>query len=340
MEPANPSPFSNLPIEIALIVFTYAAKPTFSQEEKYDDKNPYSTAVSLCLVSQLVRRTILPEFLHTILLRRPNSVNMFENALRMQKAYAEKESDLVFDYISAIKRMWIDDLSYRGNSQFSQDMDVLVPVILATPALAINSYQLLRVMHSVQNAWDFYTGPNVSGHSPFPGKPKSLTLTDLDVNSTLFHSILRGFIFLTWITHITCLADLQGASNSFCDTHRGLLSPEHPLRIWIRAIPWAWMKDLETFSIVYPHLTAHYDNNSYIDRTRGVDVHVERFTVPAAPYKQNPPNSRSWMAVLRSVKDKKKVLDGLSFKVARDQTHLTQVLCSWDKAWASGLIDG
>jgi len=100
------------------------------------------------------------------------------------------------------------------------------------------------------------------------------------------------------------------------------------------------MKDLETFSIVYPHLTAHYDNNSYIDRTRGVDVHVERFTVPAAPYKQNPPNSRSWMAVLRSVKDKKKVLDGLSFKVARDQTHLTQVLCSWDKAWASGLIDG
>lgn len=110
MEPANPSPFSNLPIEIALIVFTYAAKPTFSQEEKYDDKNPYSTAVSLCLVSQLVRRTILPEFLHTILLRRPNSVNMFENALRMQKAYAEKESDLVFDYISAIKRMWIDDL--------------------------------------------------------------------------------------------------------------------------------------------------------------------------------------------------------------------------------------
>jgi len=156
----------NLPIEIALIVFTYAAKPTFSQEEKYDDKNPYSTAVSLCLVSQLVRRTILPEFLHTILLRRPNSVNMFENALRMQKAYAEKESDLVFDYISAIKRMWIDDLSYRGNSQFSQDMDVLVPVILATPALAINSYQLLRVMHSVQNAWDFYTGPNISMSTP------------------------------------------------------------------------------------------------------------------------------------------------------------------------------
>ncbi|KAG1788651.1 uncharacterized protein HD556DRAFT_1190612, partial [Suillus plorans] len=89
---------SDLPIEIALIVLTYAAKPTFSQEEKYDDKNPYSTAVSLCLVSRLVRRAILPELLQTILLRRPCGMNMFANALCMQKAYAEKESDLVFDY--------------------------------------------------------------------------------------------------------------------------------------------------------------------------------------------------------------------------------------------------
>ncbi|KAG2102825.1 uncharacterized protein F5147DRAFT_286566, partial [Suillus discolor] len=206
MEPAIRFTISDLPIEIALIVLTYAAKPTFSQEEKYDDKNPYSTAVSLCLVSRLVRRTILPEFLHTILLRRPNSVNMFENALRVQKAYAEKESDLVFDYISAIKRLWIDDSSYLRNFPFDQDMGVLVPVILATLALAINSYQLLCVMDRVQNAWDFHTGPNASGHSPFPGKPKSLTLTRLNVNAKVFHNILRGLIFPTWVTHITCLA--------------------------------------------------------------------------------------------------------------------------------------
>ncbi|KAG1786685.1 uncharacterized protein HD556DRAFT_1505250, partial [Suillus plorans] len=287
--------FSNLPIEIALIVLTYAAKPTFSQEEKYDDKNPYSTAVSLCLVSRLVRRTILPELLHTILLRRPYSVNMFANALRMQKAYAEKESDLVFDYISTIKRVWIDDscnypvdtndfyIAYRsGNSQFDQNMDVLVPVILATPALAINSYQLLRVMESVQNAWDFYTDRNISRHSSFPGKPKSLTLTGLDVNCKILHDICGGFIFLTWITRITCLIDLEADSNSFCDTSRGLRSPEHPLRNWICVTPWAWLKNLETFSIFDPHLTAPCDNDSHIDHTRGVDVHVERLTLPTS----------------------------------------------------------
>ncbi|KAG2352985.1 hypothetical protein BDR07DRAFT_1615306, partial [Suillus spraguei] len=92
MEPAIRFRFSDLPREIALMVFKYAAEPTFSQKEEYADKNPYATALSLCLVSRLVRRTILPEFLHTISLRRCLSLKMFANALLMQKAYAEKKA--------------------------------------------------------------------------------------------------------------------------------------------------------------------------------------------------------------------------------------------------------
>jgi hypothetical protein len=52
-------PFSVLPVEIALMIFKYAAKPMFSQKEEYKDKNPYANALSLCLVSRLVRLTVL-----------------------------------------------------------------------------------------------------------------------------------------------------------------------------------------------------------------------------------------------------------------------------------------
>ncbi|KAG2356988.1 hypothetical protein BDR07DRAFT_410761 [Suillus spraguei] len=60
----------DLPLELALLVLKYAAESTFSQKEKYAEKNPYADAISLCRVSRLVRRTVLPELLHTVSLRR------------------------------------------------------------------------------------------------------------------------------------------------------------------------------------------------------------------------------------------------------------------------------
>ncbi|KAG1786697.1 uncharacterized protein HD556DRAFT_1192886, partial [Suillus plorans] len=230
-------PFSDLPTEIILTICKDAAQPTFSQREKYDMKNPYSTALSLCLVSRLVRRIILPDFLHTILLRRHHSLKKFANALFIQKAYAEKESDLFFDYTSAIQRMWIsnsfDYFVYAearppNNSSFlfslakyfcsktdelRRNISVLLPVILAVPELAVDRDHLGYIMKSVQDAWSSRTDLNVGGHSSFPGKTKNLTIIRqgdyLDTwtgwNPELFSDRVKESVFLASIPHLTHL---------------------------------------------------------------------------------------------------------------------------------------
>ncbi|KAG2102806.1 uncharacterized protein F5147DRAFT_534213, partial [Suillus discolor] len=214
-----------LPIETILTICKNAAQPTFSQREKYDIKNPYSTALSLCLVSRLVRRIILPDFLHTILLRRRHSLKKFANALLMQKAYAEEKSDLFFDYTSAVQRMWISDAFdcfvyaearddpffwATGNFLSKQDeerarnISVSLPVILAAPELAVDYRHLKHIIWSVEDTWP-RTDLNLGGHSSFPGKTKNLTIIRQDQQVELFHNTGERFLFLVSIPHLTHL---------------------------------------------------------------------------------------------------------------------------------------
>ncbi|KAG1899082.1 uncharacterized protein F5891DRAFT_436309 [Suillus fuscotomentosus] len=377
MGPDIDFPFSDLPIEIILTICKDAAQPTFSQREKYDIKNPYSTALSLCLVSRLVRRIILPDFLHTILLRRHHSLKKFANALLMQKAYAEKESDFFFDYTSAIQRMWIsnafDYFVYAeprppNNARFilfmahffssktdelRRNISVLLPVILAATELAVDRRHLRLVMRSVQDAWSSRTDLNVGGHSSFPGKTKNLTIIregdDLDTwtgqNPDFFSDEIKESVFLASIPHLTHLIDLAEESNTFRGISHGVHSPGNSLFFWRKDTTWAYMKSLETLSVVYPHLPPLHDLKSIsyaAYATRGIDLHVERLTVSAALYKQDP-DSFPWGPPWFPVTDpgnKRIQSDGVSFEVTRDKTYCSQYFCSWEKAWACGLTDG
>ncbi|KAG2049194.1 hypothetical protein BDR06DRAFT_975391 [Suillus hirtellus] len=354
MKPAirSHSPLSDLPIEILLIIFKEAAQPTFSQREKYDHKNPYSTALSLCLVSRLVRRTILPDFLHTILLRRRHSVKKFANALLMQKAYAEEQSDLFFDYTSAVQRMWLCEAfdyslnaqaqsylyrnmmaeSYYQDIELKHNMSVLLPVILAAPALVVDRRHLKFILEleGTENAC-----------SSFSGKTKSLAIIQQSINYVLnlFRRISKESVFFASIRHLTYLIDLVDDSSHFRDISSGVDSPKNKVSMWMRDLPYAYLKSLETFSVVYPHLPAPYDFQSYV--TQGLDLHVERLAVSAALYKQDR-EFFPWVTPPFPVTDpgtKRRESDGLSFEVTRDKTPLAQYFCSWDKAWASGLIE-
>ncbi|KAG1895320.1 uncharacterized protein F5891DRAFT_674714 [Suillus fuscotomentosus] len=349
MEPDIDSPFSDLPIEIFLTICKDAAQPTFSQREKYDIKNPYSTALSLCLVSRLVRRIILPDFLHTILLRRHHSLKKFANALLMQKAYAEKESDLFFDYTSAIQRMWM-----------SNAFDYFVYAEPRPPSnnrftfykrLCSKMNELGR--NSVQDAWSSRTDINVGGHASFAGKTKNLTIIrrgdDLDTWTgripDVFSNEIKESVFLASIPHLTHLIDLAEESNTFRGISHGVHSPGDSLFFWMKDTTWACMKSLETLSVVYPHLPPLHDLKSIsyaAYATRGIDLHVERLTVSAALYKQDP-DSFPWGPPWFPVTDpgnKRIQSDGVSFEVTRDKTYFSQYFCSWDKAWACGLTDG
>ncbi|KAG2335970.1 hypothetical protein BDR05DRAFT_180085 [Suillus weaverae] len=77
--------FSDLPTELALLIFKYAAQTTFAQHTPYTTRNPYSSALSLSRVSKIVRRTVLSEILHTVLLPEARQRHSF----RTGSAYAE-----------------------------------------------------------------------------------------------------------------------------------------------------------------------------------------------------------------------------------------------------------
>ncbi|KAG1875876.1 hypothetical protein C8R48DRAFT_768730 [Suillus tomentosus] len=360
-----------LSIEIILTICKDAAQPTFSQREKYDIKNPYSTALSLCLVSRLVRRIILPNFLRTILLHRRHSIKKFANALLMQKAYAEKKSDLFFDYTSAVQRMWISDafdyfvyaearlenqdspFFWHARYLFSnrdeareRNISVLLPVILAATELAVDRRHLRLIMHSVQDAWSSRTDLNVGGHSSFPGKTKNLTIIRQAQDPDFIDYRVMTFVFLASIPHLTHLIDLAEDSHDFRGISCGLTSPLETARDFLRRDDiWDSMKSLETLSVVYPHLPPLNDLKSIsyaAYATRGIDLHVERFTMSVTLFNQHP-NSFPWGPPWFPVTNpghKRIHSDGISFEVTPDKTYFSQYFCSWDKAWACGLTDG
>ncbi|KAG2338324.1 hypothetical protein BDR05DRAFT_705090 [Suillus weaverae] len=345
-EPTIRVRFSDLPLEIAFLILKYVAQPTLCQKERYTDKNPYSSALSLCLVSRLVRHIALPEFLHTVLLRQSHSLKAFANALRMQKAYAKKESDLFFDYTSVVQRIWIKD--HNVTEQILQDsklkpiMSVLVPVLLAAPALAIDCCHLKVVVQCMEDAWTSRAGPGVDHRrSPFPGKTQSLTIVGQSTEKEIFEPIQKGSGFLASIPRLTYLVDMGNDGDKFRDISRGSMSPEGPLKVWMSDIPWACMKSLETFSVAYPHLDAIYNIYVYGNEAKGLNVHVERLTVSASLFRQDP-ESFPWVTPPFPVTgpgEKRIRSDGVCFEVTRGQALFWQFLYPWDKVWACGLTD-
>ncbi|KAG1868704.1 hypothetical protein C8R48DRAFT_701121 [Suillus tomentosus] len=269
----------------------------------------------------------------------------------MQKAFAEEQSDLFFDYTSAVQRMWLCEAfdyslnaqaqsyswmevmheSYYQDCELKDNMSVLLPVILAAPALVVDRRHLKFILE--------LEGPENA--CSFSGKTKSLAIIQQSINHilNLFRRISKESVFFASIQHLTYLIDLADDSDHFRDISSGVDSPKNKVSMWMRDLPWAYLKSLETFSVVYPHLPAPYDSQSYV--IQGLDLHVERLTVSAPLYKQDP-ESFPWVTPPFPVTDpgtKRIESDGLSFEVTRDKTRLAQHFCSWDKAWASGLIE-
>ncbi|KAG1794108.1 uncharacterized protein HD556DRAFT_439934 [Suillus plorans] len=344
MESPIRSHSGNLPMELLIPILEDAAQLTFSPGEQHVDKNFYSTAVSLCRVSRLFRRIILPKMLHTVFLR-GHEVTKFANALLMQKAYAEKESDLFFDYTSAIQRMWIGNhwasLS-EGLPEFKLNMSILLPVILAVPVLAIDSEHLQLLVRGVEDAWTTHEDLNIDReYCPFPGKTQNLTIMSSNGSWDPFDHNKKTSIFLASIPRLTCLPALEVSSDVFRDISRGLRSTGSSLQYLMDKVPWAQMTNLQTFSVVYPHLGPPFSMRSYIDPTRGLDLHVERLNVSAPLYKQDP-HSFPWGTPPFSVTnpgEKNIRTNGLSLEVTRKQTHFCRLFFSWENAWACGLTD-
>ncbi|KAG1788234.1 uncharacterized protein HD556DRAFT_909044 [Suillus plorans] len=244
--------FSDLPAELALIIFKYAAQPDFTQPNTWFTKNSYSSALKISLVSKIVRRTVLPELLHTVLLPEVHHVAAFIQALRMQKTYVDQQQyDLSLDYTSHVHRMWFG--YFRGPLSNPQptfisssipsatkpdsesDVSLLAPVILAVPSLAIECASLHVLSDCLKYACNSDVDLNIDHKdSPLPWSTKSLTLSG-NVTSRWWPFIgsIHGYTFLTSIQHLTLLAP----------------SP-YEVPSWMARAPF---KQLQTFSMLISH---------------------------------------------------------------------------------------
>ncbi|KAG2050934.1 hypothetical protein BDR06DRAFT_1010874 [Suillus hirtellus] len=216
MEPIS-SRFNDLPTELALIIFKHAAQPPFVQHAPYT-RDPYSSALSLCQVSKIVRRAVLPELLHTVLLSTARHLLAFVRARRMQKTYMDQQHDLAFDYASCVHSMSIGNVrgpQYNSAPYFYPmpelegefDISLLALVILSASSLAINLNNINLLSKCLKHACKSNVDLNVDHeNSVLPWSMRSLTLPgSFSYPWWPFVMSVHGYAFLASIQHLTLL---------------------------------------------------------------------------------------------------------------------------------------
>ncbi|KAG1760189.1 hypothetical protein EDD22DRAFT_825715 [Suillus occidentalis] len=285
--------FGDLPIELAFLVFKYAAQPTFDQAEKYERKNPYSSVLKLCLVSKSVRRAVLPELLHTILLPESRNVKLFVQALFMQEEYKKANSDLQYQYAPRVRKMWIgsDGSGYLNirpanlehalqPSERPLAISLLAPIILAAPSLALSwtSVHVKLLIECLEHAWKFRPATPVDEERPRPPwNTKRLTLScGAPISPTEWNKFTdtpQGVAFLASICQLSSLTYLDRDYESLP------LAKEYCLPEWMHTAPLASFKSLHTVILPYPRIITPVSPSGL--NYRGVDMHMEVLTLPA-----------------------------------------------------------
>ncbi|KAG2155055.1 uncharacterized protein EDB93DRAFT_1130985 [Suillus bovinus] len=336
--------FGDLSIELVDIILGYVARPTFAQPDQYRAKNPYSTAHKLCLVSQHVRRHVaLPEMLHTVLLDSHNKV-AFVHALRMQKEYAQTDSRLCFAYTRYINNIWIGEFClggeyfymYRGsNGMFvpDSDLDLLAPVLLGAPSLAIDFGWMHFLTRCVEHAWT-HMGEDIDQRCLLPPwRTKTLALSGLVTDPWPMTMFASGQAFLASLAHLVVLPNtIRDLSSHVVGRALGIVGPQdYILPHWMINAPWALLKRLESISLAFPRVELPFYATEY---SAGMNLQTELLTLPASLVKGH--------CVPLEVKastetgDRFISLDDVHVVVSNTRVHFCVYCQEWEKVWACG----
>ncbi|KAG1755433.1 hypothetical protein EDB19DRAFT_1867647 [Suillus lakei] len=262
METIHRASFERLPTELVLLILKYAAQPTFAQPDQYDAKNPYSTARKICLVSKAARRVALREMLHTVLLDSRN-LTAFVQALRMQKEYSQEEHPFEFAYTPHIRNLWIGGfcrcptdppMHATTTSEPESNLDLMAPVLLGVPSLAIALSSLDLLTCSVEHVWNRMDKNIDRERSLPPWRTKTLTLLGTSTGPWHIATLASGSAFLASIAHLIALPQAQTLLHV---VHRasGIIGPRDYIMSWhLRHVPWDSFKSLESVSLVFPRV--------------------------------------------------------------------------------------
>ncbi|KAG1822936.1 uncharacterized protein BJ212DRAFT_1477339 [Suillus subaureus] len=330
-------PFGDLPVELALLILGHAAQPSFSQTEQYKSKNPYSFALALCLVSKEVRKTVLPEILHTVLLPQLRNVTAFVDTLRMQQAYDQQDHRFKFDYTKYVRRMWMGQfrgslpgllLDGFGPMQPGLDLSPLAPVLLAAPCIAVDFENLGLLSGCLFHAWKSRVD-NHEGSLALYG-PKTLMVTGSESMTRQrwsFTKTVHGTAFLASISHVISITHTTIDSNrhAYRLCHSGNRWKIYQLPEWMQRAP---LSNLQTFSLPIPH-SAHRLAEGELSST-DMKVELSTFSVSKLSTRQ------------RTLKGVMTIQQTMSFNgplaVSYPRPSSSCILCQdWLKAWACGL---
>ncbi|KAG1822933.1 uncharacterized protein BJ212DRAFT_838998 [Suillus subaureus] len=330
-------PFGDLPVELALLILKYAAEPSFSQIEPYKSTNPYACALTLCLVSKEVRKTVLPEILHTVLLPQLHNVTAFMDTLRMQQAYAQQDHQFKCDYTKYIRRMWMGQfrgslpglsLDGFGPIHTGQDLSPLAPILLAAPCIAVDFENLGLLSGCLFHAWKSRTN-NHEG-SPALYSPKTLMVTGSEFMTrqwSSFTKTVHGAVFLASISHVISItftiSDNIRHARHLCHSGNGS-KVYHKLPDWMAQAP---LSSLQTFSLPIPH-SAHPLVECEVS---GKDMKVELLTFSVSKL-SSPPRT------LKGIRMIEQMTRSPSNHGPLAVSNPSCIPCQdWLKAWACGL---
>ncbi|OJA12573.1 hypothetical protein AZE42_04944 [Rhizopogon vesiculosus] len=284
MSPYRRFPF---PTELGLLILTYAGRPTFTQTGSHATaSNIYSSAMALCRVSRAVRRAVLPQVLHTVVLFEKRNVKAFVRALRMQRAYAKRGSDLHFDYADCIRRIWIGEISAgpRFISFFTllcrsaSDISLLAPVLLAAESLSIDYAGVFLLEGCLSHVWE---SRNMNTNH-IPWSTKTLTLRGHSKESHFRKENAATSAFIASIPYVICLfppeTTIVWTRRSGGDLEEDALLSFDKLPAWVEHTRMPHWKSLQTITFAWPHLVDSV--TAWLVNRRDAHVELLKYVLP------------------------------------------------------------
>ncbi|KAG2028366.1 hypothetical protein BDR03DRAFT_1027536 [Suillus americanus] len=308
MQATSPFPFANLPTELVLLIFAHAATPTFVKSGDNEPKNPYASALSLCRISKIVRRAVLPELLRTMLLPESSEVVVFREsrntttsefssvlyACSKHSLYKKMTSVSDFDYAGRVDRIWFGQICEPPlRAPVHRSFALSTTSSLTSSAywhryLALGFESLWLLYRCLESAWN--------SHMNDPEQAETHLLPTYD----------------------PCSDDLE---------HR-----KYPLPEWMTSVPWDLFKRLRTVSLALPRIVLTVAAKVSLSEE---NVDVELLTLI------DPPHSTYWEpkdinAYTKSGKGRI-VSIGVRVKLRGSPIQFS-VSLDWEEAWARGLL--
>ncbi|KAK0484320.1 hypothetical protein EDD18DRAFT_707263 [Armillaria luteobubalina] len=227
----NIFPILNLPMELFLMIITYAASPVFDAEDVTVVRPSYSAAVALARVSYLMYQHTMPYLLHTVVLNSEVDLALFARTVRYQHQ-RQVPRRLRLEYPSLVRRFWCSE-SYEAivDRDDCIDYSSLYKVISRAESIGMPFYGT-HLLYNGLSTVDANPDKNwVCNRVVFEGR---------FIRWRPITSSYEGATFLQRITHLSMWVPYHDLSS---------ISPqEYPVAEWVKDIPFHMMINLRYFS--------------------------------------------------------------------------------------------